>query len=59
MNCIIRVRSRDVLLQMVDFLIAKYYIVKDQIGGDIDIKINSIVSILHTSIMAMENTIPK
>lgn len=59
MNCLLKNKSRDVLLQMVDFLMAKYFSCSNRQCTDKDIKINSILSILHTSVLALEGIVPR
>lgn len=60
MNCIMRTGDRDVLLQMVDFLMGKYYYFYDQQNiPDQVIRLGAVMGVLHTAVLALENTIPK
>lgn len=59
MNCLIGNKSREVLLQMVDFLMGKYYNFSNRKCSDQDIKINAILAVLHTTVLALEGVVPR
>ncbi len=59
MNCLIKNKSREVLLHMVDFLMGKYYNLSNRKSSDQEIKINAILAILHTTVLALEGVVPR
>lgn len=44
---------------MIDFLINKYQFFFQQNMPDLEIILQSVLSIMHTSVLALENTVPK
>lgn len=60
MNCLIKIKNREVVTQMTEFLIGQYYLYLGQPNLiDVDLRLMSIVALIHTSVMALENSIPK
>lgn len=59
MNCLIKIQNREVVLQMLDFLMGKYYYFYEKQVIDQDLRLISLSSVIHTCILALENTIPK
>lgn len=44
---------------MVDFLMGKYFSFSNRNSSDKEIKVTSVLSILHTSILALEGVVPR
>lgn len=59
MNCLVKLKNREVILFMIDFLVPKYYFYYDSKVQDKQVRLSSIASIIHTCILALENMIPK
>lgn len=59
MNCIMKIRVRETLVFMVEFLINKYEELYSQNHPDIEIMLQHVISVMHTSILALESTVPK
>jgi hypothetical protein len=60
MNCIVKLKNRDVIHEMLDFLMKKYYSFYNEPHlSDRKIRLTSIISIIHTCVLALENTVPK
>lgn len=60
MNCLVKLRNREVILFMIEFLMNKYYFFYDRPNvTDQRIRLSCVASIIHTSILALENMIPQ
>lgn len=59
MNCLMKIRARETLIFMIEFLINKYQYFFQRNVPDLEIILQSILSIMNTSVLAMENTVPK
>lgn len=59
MNCLIKMKNRQVILQMMEFLINKYENYYKRDVSDQRVRLCSLASILHTCILALENMIPQ
>lgn len=59
MNCLMKIRARETLIFMIEFLITKYQYFYQRNTPDLEIILQSILSIMNTSVLALENTVPK
>lgn len=60
MNCITKLRMRDVLIHLSDFLLSKYYEFYNNTNlSDQKVRLASVISLLHTCVLAFENCIPR
>ena len=59
MNCLMKMKSRETIIYMIDFLISKYQFFYQQNIPDIEIILQSIMSVMNTDVLALENTVPK
>ena len=59
MNIVMHTNKRDVIVQLIDFMIDEYYKVsRSNHMGDTHFLIEQILSVLHTSILAHKNAVP-
>lgn len=54
-----RIRARDVPINMIDFLIGKYEYFFHKNVPDLEIILQSILAVMHTSVLALESTVPR
>lgn len=59
MNCLIKLKNREVILYMMEFLMNKYYFYYEREVSDQKVRLCSVTALLHTCILAMESTIPQ
>ena len=59
MNCLMKMKSRETIIYMIDFLISKYQFFYQQNIPDIEIILQSVMSVMNTAVLALENTVPK
>lgn len=58
MNIVMTTTKRDIIEQLIEFMIQEYYKVVHLNIADISLLVEEIVSVLHTSILAHKNAIP-
>lgn len=60
MNLVMNTNKRDIILQLIEFMIDKYYEVinADSPNHDKFYVIEQVLSVLHTAILAHKNSIP-
>lgn len=58
MNIVMNTNKRDVIVQLIEFMIEEYYKVNNSNMTDINFLVEQIISVLHTSILAHKNAIP-
>lgn len=58
MNCITKLKNREVILYMIDFLVNKYYFYYEK-TKDREVRLTFVSSVIHTCILALENMIPQ
>lgn len=59
MNCLTKLKSREVIIYMMDFLINKYYFFYSRDVVDQKVRLCSVLSLVHTCVLALESTIPQ
>lgn len=58
MNIMINTNKRDVIVQLIDFMIEEYYKIVGMTIPNSEFLIEQILSVLHTSILAHKNAVP-
>lgn len=56
MNCIMKKKDHVLATFLIDFLIDKYYLICKKQHVDTEIMIESILAVMHTSILALEGS---
>lgn len=58
MNIVMNTNKRDVIVQLIDFMIDQYYQITNQVISNPEILIEQTLSVLHTAILAHKNAVP-
>jgi len=58
MNIVINTNKRDVIVQLIDFMIGEYYNFLNKNIENYELILEQTLSVLHTAILAHKNSVP-
>lgn len=58
MNIVMTMNKRDIIIQLIDFMIDEYYKISNLKVNNFHFLIEQILGVLHTCILSLKNSIP-